>query len=389
MPEITDIAGSRTLPEVVTVKRWVGYWLMFCFGLPIVVATGYVFLHQLLLDTPDYYPFWLAESYFYPGLPAVALLIWRVHWGKRNPFAYFLFTWSLIACVLYLGTVDIQKNLGPPVQEEIHPLGVMDEEVIAREGRFKVPYFPLDRSQLIKEIETGGTVDVTRVEGKGLILSFSDGVYHSYPWRDRILDLTLRVLSVAIFAVFFYVVMNVWWRDLKVEEGQIRVYHWRRLQTIPLSRVIQLRLDSWGEEIQVETEEVIHTFPYDSKTAADLVAAMQASGLTPIQNGRRWLRRTQFKEIRIEENRLVLDEGEEVRVPYDCIAVLVWDPVIQITMLDETEFVITDDRYTDRAWFDELSRRVEEAWTREGQSYTIDVDLQNQRVAWTMSEWVE
>ncbi|MFD1397290.1 hypothetical protein [Kroppenstedtia eburnea] len=370
-------------------KRWVGYWLMFCFGLPIIVATGYVLLHQRLLDTPDYYPYWLAESYFYPALPAIALLTWKVHWGKRNPFAYFMFTLSLITGVLYLGTGDIRENLGNPVQEQIHPLGVVDREVVTREGRFEVPYFPLDRSRLLKEIQSGGTVDVTRVEGKGLILSFSDGIYRSYSLLDRVLDLALRVLSVAIFVVFFYVVMTVWWRDLEVTDGQIRVFHWRRVKTIPLSQVIQLQLDSWGEEIQVETEEVIHTFPYDSKTAGDLAAAAKEAGLTPIRNGRRWLRTTQFREIRMEESRLVMDDGEEVRVPYDCVAALLWDPVIQITMLDETDFVITDERYTDRAWFDELSHKVKEAWIRDGQSYTVDVDPRNQRVALTLDEWME
>ena len=355
-------------------KRWVGYWLMFCFGIPVLVATGYVLLHQRLLDTPDYFPYWLAESYFYPGLPAIALLTWKVHWGKRNPFAYFMFTLSLIACVLYLGTKDVRENLGDPVQEKIYPLGLMDREIVTREGNFVVPYFPLDRSQLMKVIQKGGAVDVIRVEGKELILSFTDEIYRSYPLRDQVLDLALRVLVVAIFAVFFYVVMTVWWRDLEVKDGQIWIFHWGRVKTIPVAQLIQLRLDSWGEEIQVETDEVIHTFPYDSKTAGDLMAAAKEAGLTPIRNGRRWLRSTQFREIRLEERGLVMDNGEEVRVPYDCVAALLWDPVIQITMLDETDFVITDDRYTDRAWFDELSRKVKGAWIRDGQGYTVDVD---------------
>ncbi|GGA47499.1 hypothetical protein GCM10007416_20790 [Kroppenstedtia guangzhouensis] len=370
-------------------KRWVGYWLMFCFGIPVLVATGYVLLHQRLLDTPDYFPYWLAESYFYPGLPAIALLTWKVHWGKRNPFAYFMFTLSLIACVLYLGTEDVRENLGDPVQEKIYPLGLMDREIVTREGNFVVPYFPLDRSQLMKVIQKGGAVDVIRVEGKELILSFTDEIYRSYPLRDQVLDLALRVLVVAIFAVFFYVVMTVWWRDLEVKDGQIWIFHWGRVKTIPVAQLIQLRLDSWGEEIQVETDEVIHTFPYDSKTAGDLMAAAKEAGLTPIRNGRRWLRSTQFREIRLEERGLVMDNGEEVRVPYDCVAALLWDPVIQITMLDETDFVITDDRYTDRAWFDELSRKVKGAWIRDGQGYTVDVDPRNQRVALSLDEWRE
>lgn len=88
------------------------------------------------------------------------------------------------------------------------------------------------------------------MEGKGLILSFSDGIYRSYSLLDRVLDLALRVLSVAIFVVFFYVVMTVWWRDLEVTDGQIRVFHWRRVKTIPLSQVIQLQLDSWGRKFK-------------------------------------------------------------------------------------------------------------------------------------------
>ncbi len=113
--------------------------------------------------------------------------------GKRNPFAYFMFTLSLIACVLYLGTEDVRENLGIPVQEKIYPLGSMDREIVTREGNFVCPTFhwidPTDESD-----SKGGAVDVIRVEGKELILSFTDEIYRSYPLRDQVLDLALRVL---------------------------------------------------------------------------------------------------------------------------------------------------------------------------------------------------
>ena len=93
----------------------------------------------------------------------------------------------------------------------------MDREIVTREGNFVVPYFPLDRSQLMKVIQKGGAVDVIRVEGKELILSFTDEIYRSYPLRIRCWISPSECLSVAIFAVFFYVVMTVWWRDLEVK----------------------------------------------------------------------------------------------------------------------------------------------------------------------------
>lgn len=370
-------------------KRWVGYWLAFCFGLPVVFSFVYVLVHQRLLDSPGYYPYWLAESYFYPGLPAIAFLTWKVHWGKKNPSAYFMLTLTLIAGVIYVGTGDVLEHWGDPVKEKIRPVGVVDSEVIALEGRYQIPYFPLDRTNLIEVIQKGGTVEVFQVERKGLILSFTDGIYGSYPWKDRLLDFALRVLAVGMFAVFLYVVMRVWWRDLEVKEGNIQILGWRTIKKIPFSELIHLRLDSLREEIQVETDEVLNTFPYDSKTARDLATAAKESGLTPIRNGQRWIRRTQFREIRLREERLEMDDGEKIRIPYDCVAALLWDPVIQITMLDGTDFVITDSRYTDRDWFDELARKVKEAWRKDGQGYGVDVDPRDGAVALTLWEWTE
>lgn len=387
----TSLKGPETdrSPEVVTMKRWVGYWLAFCFGLPVMVAFVYVLVHQRLLDSPGYYPYWLAESYFYPGLPAMALLTWKVHWGKKNPLAYFMLTVTLFAGVIYVGTGNVLQHLGDPVKEKIRPLGMVDSEVITSKGKYQILYFPLNRTHLVEKIRQGGTVEVFRVEGKGLILSFTDGVYRSYPLRERLLDFALRVLAVGMLAIFFYVVMKVWWRDLEVEEDHLRILCWGKVKTIPFSALIQLRLDSLGEEIQVETEKVVNTFLYDSKTARELAAAAEGSGLTPIQNGCRWIRSTQFREIRLGEERLEMDGGEGVDISYNCVAVLLWDPVIQITLQDGSDFVITDSRYTDRAWFDELAHKVKEAWRMERQGYAVDVDPRGKTVALTLREWLE
>ncbi|PTX60809.1 hypothetical protein C8P63_108119 [Melghirimyces profundicolus] len=361
--------------------RWVGYWLMFCFGILIVLALIYVFVYQRLLDSPDYYPFWLAEPYFYLGLPAAALITWKVHWGKNHPLQYFVVTLVILIGVVYLGSGHVKEHRGERVTDAIQPVGVVDRQLITREGMFEVPYYPMNRERLTQAVRNGEEVEVTLVREKGLILSFEDEGFAAYPLLKRLMDFALGVFAAGVFAVFFYVVMSVWWREFRVKGTSLRISHWGRRKEIPFSEVIHVRLDSFHEEIRVETEEMVSNFPYNPTRAAELAEAAKRAGLTPIRNGRRWVRHVQYREVRLEEDRLILEGDGQEKIPYDCVAALGWDPVIQITMMDETNYTITDVRYTDRAWFEELAAKVRHAWEKNGQLYSMDVDPRERRVA--------
>ncbi|SMO77600.1 hypothetical protein [Melghirimyces algeriensis] len=368
--------------------RWVGYWLMICFALPILLALMYVCVYQRLLDTPDYYPFWLAESYFYLGLPAVALLTWKIHWGKKHPVQYLTITVMMLIGILYLGTKEVQDHLGDVTTAQVHPLGLVEKQLIAKEGTYEIPYFPVSQEGLVKAIKEGENLDVTLVSDQGIILSFADKSYASYTLLDRLLDQALGILAVGVFSVFFYVVMSVWWRELYIDNNELRIQRWWKVKQIPFSDIILIRLDSFEEEIQVETEETVYNFPYDTERAKMLAQAADEIGLDSIRNGTQWIRAAQYREVRLEENQVILDGHQPINLPYECIAALYWDPVVQITLLDDSRYTITDVRYTDRAWFEELARKVRNVWEKDGLEYSMEVEPKGGALALTLHEWL-
>ncbi|MDA8351775.1 MAG: hypothetical protein M0Z65_00990 [Firmicutes bacterium] len=367
-------------------RRWVGYWLTLCLGVPVLLALIYVIVYQRLLDSPRYYPFWLIESYFYLGLPAVALITWKVHWGKKHPLPYLVLILVLISGVLVLGTYNIKKYVGDQETKRLHPVGVVDQRLVAREGNYHIPYYPVDDKALIEVIKKGEGVDVTVVPEKKLLLSFKDPAFKSYSLLQRVIDLALGILAMAVFAVFFYVVMSIWWRDFRMEGDALLVQNWGRVKRIPLFTIIQMELDPLHEEIRFETEELFLSYPYDSDRAKELAKAAREAGLKEIRRGKRWVRSLQYREVRLEERRIVLDGQEQLFVPFDWVVSLRWDPVVQITLMDETHYTITDSRYMDRAWFEELTKKVKGVWKQDGYGYVVDHDLQESAVTLTLMD---
>ncbi|MFC4077618.1 hypothetical protein [Salinithrix halophila] len=367
-------------------RRWMGWYLAGYLAFPCVVALLYIVVYQLYLDSTRFYPFWLAESYFYMGLPAVAILAWRVHWGKKHPLFYLLLTLGLLAATAWMGTQNLLEYKGNVVREHVVPLGLAEGELLTTSGKYTIPYFPYDKNRLVDAIGERETVEVWAVEKKGLIIAFTDPAFTSYTLVDRLLELGLGLLALAVFAIFFWVVVGIWSREMQVKKDYVQIRRWGKMTLIPLRNLIHVQLDRRGEEIRLETEEMVYNFPFEEEGAREVAAAAERTGLLPLRGGRRWVQGEQYRELRLEKERLVFLGDDERAIPYSRMTDLTWDPLIQITMDDESTHTITDERYLDRSWFDELTARVKASWEESGQNYWIQVEPRTGAVTLALAE---
>jgi hypothetical protein len=359
-------------------RRWLGLWLAVFLGMPIVMASVYLYAYQRLIDSPDYYPFWLGETFFYLALPGVALVTWKVHWGKKNPFQYGIVTLALLVGVTYLSAQQVVAQYGSVERAMLHPVGLTDNQMITAQGNYRIPYYPFDRDRLIEAVRAGESVEVTLVEQSDTILAFADEAFHSYSWWKRMLDLVLGLLAVAVFAVLFWVVMSVWWRGLSVADNAFIIHRWRGKQRVPLRDVIHIRVDTLQEEVEIDTEEVVYRFPLENGMVRMIARAAQAAGLAPINPGSRWVRQRQLAEIGLTNDTLLLQGKQEDLIPFASIESIRWDPVIHILLSDGSLYTITDERYMDRAWVEELFHRVQSDWERKGASFRQELDQKDE-----------
>ncbi|MDR6225774.1 hypothetical protein [Desmospora profundinema] len=367
-------------------QRWLGIWLSVFLGMPIIMASVYIYAFQKLIDSARYYPFWLGETFFYLALPAAALIAWKVHWGKKNPFQYGIVTVALLVGVTYLSVHQVVDQHGKVDQSVLQPIGFVDDQLITSEGDYRIAYYPFDRDRLTEAVRSSESVEVTLVKRTHTILAFQDDDFRSYTLWNRLLDLVLGLLATAVFAVLFWVVMLVWWRGFTVADNAFIIQRWGSKQRVPLREVIHIRVDSLLEEVEIDTEEVVYRFPLDGKTTRSVAHAAQVAGLVPINQGRRWVRRQQYEEITLTDDALLLRRDGEEGIPFDTIQSIRWDPVIQIQLEDGSQFTITDERYMDRAWVEEMFRQVRACWEREGRSFRWELDQEEESLGLSLLE---
>ncbi|OYD06936.1 hypothetical protein [Paludifilum halophilum] len=355
-------------------RRWVDVWLTVFFGLPVLIAFLYVAVYQGLVVSKDFYWFWLGETFFYLGLPAVALATWRIHWGKRHPVGYALITLLMMIGIIYMGGKDWVSHSGEVSSARLVPLGISQDQLVTAERSYSIPYFPYDEDRLIRAVRQKEPVEVHQVEGKNTILAFAEEDYISYPWTERALDVGLGLLAAGVFTVFFLVAMGIWWRSYCIKGENLMITRWGRRTVVSLLEAIQIRLDREREEVRVETEEVVYCFPYEKKLAEEIKSAAVRVGLISLDGGSRWFRRRQYRELRIEPQCLLLISDIEEAIPLADIVSMGWEGAVRITTEEGSDYLVTDERYTDRAWFEELAKRVKRIWFREGWPYTVEVD---------------
>lgn len=352
-----------------------GRYLAIYLGVPCVLALLYVAIYLGWRDSVHFYLFWLGESYIFPIFPVVALVVWRVHWGKRHPLLYLLLTLLLLIGATWIGTEDAKKDFGEVKQKKLHPLGVVEGDVLTADGTYEVLYFPYDEKRLLKCIRERETINAWVVEKKSLIVAFVEPEFASYKVMERLMDLGTALFVFIVFAVFYWVTMRIWWRDIEVGKNEVRIRNWRQPTShIPLNDVIHIHLDKTEEDIRIETEEMVYNFPYDVEGAREVVAAAERTGLTPLLGGERWIRDVQCEELRIEKECLICLGDKGWTVPYRKVFLLSWDSLIQIELDDDTVHTITDRRYLDQAWYEELASRVTACWEEMKLQYTTRVE---------------
>ncbi|QKG83392.1 hypothetical protein GXN76_02165 [Kroppenstedtia pulmonis] len=371
------------------VHRWVGGWLVFFYGLPVLVSFLFIVVYQILLNTKEYYWFWLGQTYFYLILPVVAVAIWWIHWGKKYPVRYFLLTLFLLGAVIWIGILNGYDNWGVVKRTKAVPLGLTDKELILKDDVYEVPYYPVNKERLIQAVRSQEEVTLYQVEGKRLVLAFEEDGFQGYSWIKRLQDIGIGILAVGVFGFFFVVAMNIWWRSFDVEKGKVIIHRWGFQAEVPLRDVIQIKLDKENEEIQVETEEMEYNFPYREGVAGKIVSEAVQAALVSFDNGKRWFRKDQYQELKLQEDRLFFFGQEERSIAFEDIQFLSWDPVVRIVTEDESSYSITDYRYTDRAWFDELIHLVRRVWVQKGMGYQLEVHEEERCIQMYTDEWIE
>ncbi|GGE03273.1 hypothetical protein GCM10011571_00110 [Marinithermofilum abyssi] len=370
------------------IHRIVGWWLTLILGLPMAAALVYVAAYQGLLDSKEFYPFWLGEVFFYMALPMVALTAVRIHWGKRNPIAYWLLSVVLIGAMGFMGWQNWKKNIGVVDKVTLYPMGVAGTELLTQEKTtYRIPYYPLNTERVLETIRTGKGVEVYRVRDKPIILAFRDPAFSGYTPEQRLINLAIGLLAALVFAVFFWIVAGVWWKSVSVGEREIVLRNWGRRTYIPLADVIHVWIRKDEEEIWVETDPAAWVFPYDADTSRLMAAVAEREGLDELKPKERWVRRVKWDEVRLYENHLRLIRGEqERRLSYGEIEEIHWDGLLHILLRDEEEdILITDDRYTDWMWFDELAALVSAVWEQEGKGYMKEVDPESGSISFAVT----
>lgn len=107
------------------------------------------------------------------------------------------------------------------------------------------------------------------------------------------------------------------------------------------------------------------TLPYGPGIKEVILEVVDKAGLISLFPDR-WIRQIQYEEISIVDEKLVIKSKEEVlRIPFSSVTSLIWEGVIRFTVEEESEYLITDRRYIDKAWFDELAMHIQSVWQKE------------------------
>ncbi|SFS30744.1 hypothetical protein [Marininema halotolerans] len=368
-------------------QRWMGRYLAVYLSVPCIIALIYIALYQGWRDSSQFYLFWLGESYFFPILPVVALVVWRVHWGKKHPLLYLFFSLLLLTVACWIGTDDARKDYGRVEERTIHPIGVVEDHILTQNTRYQIPYFPYEEERLLTSIRHNEAVDVWVVQEKQLILAFKNPKYSGYGFKERLLDLGAAIFALIVFASFLWVTMRIWWREVEISTTEVMIRNWRQQPIhVPFQTIIYIHFNKEEEEIHLETEEMVYNFPYREDKKKDMLAAAKLAGLTSLQDGLRWVRDVQCEELQLNAENLICMGAKGWVVPYRQVVALTWNTLIQVVLEDDSVHTITDRRYLDQAWFKELACKVTQGWEQMRIPYEIQVEPDTGRIVYSLTE---
>ena len=356
-------------------NRWLTLWLVIILGLPILGTLVLTVAYQVLLESVSFYPFWLTEVYIFLWFPAALLVARLVYWGKRYPIRYFSLTLVLLIVVMILGTWKLMDDSAPIIRERLILKGIQNELLVTSDNVYRFAYVPYDFEQIVHAMRKEHPVDVYRLKGKKEILSFDDPAFSRYSPSDRLLNLVVGLVSSGTFALLFINILGAWTRQVDCLEDQLIFSRWwGRKIAIPLKEVVLIQLDQERKEVSVETEEMVVDLPCDPGMEKVLLKAVERGelvGSLPNQ----WVRRRQYEEVSIVNDSLVIKHQQErLAIPFSSVVEITWDGVIRLIDEEEAEYLITDSRYADKAWFNELVRRIQSSWKKERLFYIQEVD---------------
>ncbi|BCU83004.1 hypothetical protein JIR001_27870 [Polycladomyces abyssicola] len=365
-------------------KRWIVVWLVFFLGTPIVGTFILIIAYQLVLDSVRFYPFWLGESYLYLWFPAAAIATMTTHWGKRRPKGYSVLTIMLFVLVIVLGTADIMRQYGPVVRETVILKGYTANALVTDRHVYRVPYFPFDQVKVLEAVREERAVPVYLARDEGMILAFADPEYTGYTWTDRMVHLAVGLTALGAFVGYFAYVLSVWTRYVQITDEALVFHRWRSFTLLPYKEIIHIRIDENLKRVSVETEEVVHHWTAEPEVKEQLRQTAKKAGLIAHAQGR-YSRPQQYREIRLADDAVVImEDGEETRIPYLDVMEVYWDGAVRITASEE-DVLITDERYVHRDWLEELTKRLKQAWQERGIGHSMEVSLEEGYV-WLGSE---
>ncbi|MCS1352051.1 hypothetical protein [Mechercharimyces sp. CAU 1602] len=366
-------------------KRYLVYtWLIFFLGAPTAGSFALSILYQYWYPQTKFYPVWLLEMYLFAWFPAVIIAASTAYWGKRHPKAYIALTIVLFMAVLTMGTWETRGSWGGISREEVVIKGIVGEQVLTSAGQYEILYAPVHEKNLMVAILNGQAVEVDVIAGTRKIVSFSNSTWLQYSSWERTVNVVIGVTATGTFAGFFFFVFSVWSERIERRPHRLHIYKWGRKQLVELEDIIELRWDENQNKMTIETNAVVFDFPYSSKMVSLLRKVAYDAGLSAMTKWR-YVRWSQYKEVRIEETEFILQDEQAHRIPYIWVEELKWDGAIRVLTVDG-EYLITDIRFTDEQWFDELANWMKRVWEKEGISYIKIVDREQETITYK-TEW--
>lgn len=355
-------------------NRYLTLWLTLILGLPVIGTLALTAAYQLLLGSTSFYLFWLAEIYLILWFPVSLVVARLVYWGRRKPIHYFFVICLLLIGVILLGTWQLVDDFAPIVEERLLVKGIQNELLITEEKTYRLAYLPYDHKKMINAIRREEPVAVYRLAGKEEIITFVDPSYIRYPISDRLLNLLVGLISSATFLFLFIYILGAWTRKVECTGNNLVVSRWWQEIQIPLKEIIFVRIDLEQKEITVETEEMAMDLPYGPGMKEVILEIVEKAGLITLFPDQ-WIQQSQYEEISITDGKLVIKSREGIlNIPFSSVTSLTWEGVIRLTDEEESEYLITDGRYIDKAWFDELAMQIQLVWKKEQVPYRQEVN---------------
>lgn len=346
-------------------SRYMTLWLTLILGLPVLGTLALTVAYQLLLGSTSFYPFWLAEIYLILWFPVSLVVARLVYWGKRKPVQYFCLTLLLLTAVILFGTWQLMDDFAPIVEDQLLVKGIQNESLITEEDTYRLAYIPYNQNKMIDAIRKEEPIAVYRLAEKEEIIAFANPSFIHYSFSDRLLNLLVGLVSSATFLILFINILGAWTRKVRCTANHLVVRRWWQKIQIPLKEIIFVQVDLKQKEVTVETEETAMTLPYGPGIKEVILEVVDKAGLISLFPDR-WIRQIQYEEISIVDEKLVIKSKEEVlRIPFSSVTSLIWEGVIRFTVEEESEYLITDRRYIDKAWFDELAMHIQSVWQKE------------------------